>query len=314
MSLIEKIIPVFMAAAFIVSCAAPDYERHRNSTGYKASDITKVVMLGTGTPNATPDRSGPAVAIVVNDTPYLVDCGPGVVRRAAEAAGAGIHALNVENLNHLFVTHLHSDHTAGYPDFLLTPWVLERNQNVEAFGPPGLLAMTENILRAYEQDIQIRINGLERASPVGITVNVHEYEPGKIFEDENVKVFAFPVRHGAWKHAYGFRFETPDRVVLISGDTVPCQSLVDHAKSCDILIHEVYSQSALESRPPAWQKYHKTSHTSAAELAVLAGQVRPKLLVLYHQLFWGKTDAQLLDEICAAYKGHVVSARELDVY
>ena len=87
----------------------------------EASERTRVVLLGTGTPNPDPDRSGPSVAIVVNGTPYVVKCGPGVVRRTAAAQRAGVAALEVTNLKHLFVTHLHSDHTAGYPDLILSP-------------------------------------------------------------------------------------------------------------------------------------------------------------------------------------------------
>lgn len=278
------------------------------------SDITKVVLLGTGTPNAHPERSGSGIAIVVNEVPYIIDCGPGVVRRAVSAWRDGVSGLAVERLNYIFFTHLHSDHTAGYPDFLLTPWVLERKENVEAFGPPGLLSMTDHILKAYEQDIQIRIHGPEHARPEGITVNVHEFKPGIIHEDNNVKVTAFPVKHGAWKHAYGFRFETPDRVIVISGDAVPSQELIDNAMGCDILIHEVYSKVALERRPPQWQAYHKASHTSTVELAEIANQVKPKLLVLYHQLYWGTTDEELVEEIKTIYKGKVVSGKDLDVF
>ncbi|MCK4515192.1 MAG: MBL fold metallo-hydrolase [Spirochaetaceae bacterium] len=83
--------------------------------------MSKIVLLGTGTPNAEPERSGSAIAIVVNDTPYLVDCGPGIVRRAAAAYRSGIDDLKVANLRMLFVTHLHSDHTAGYSDLIFTP-------------------------------------------------------------------------------------------------------------------------------------------------------------------------------------------------
>src|ERR1041384_1627449 len=82
---------------------------------------TQDVMLGTGTPNADPERSGPSVAIVVNDTPYLIDFGPGVVRRAAAAFKAGVQGLEVKNLKRAFITHLHSDHTVGYPDLIFTP-------------------------------------------------------------------------------------------------------------------------------------------------------------------------------------------------
>ena len=118
---------------------------------------TQVVLLGTGNPAADPDRSGPATAIVVNDTPYLVDFGAGVVRRAkAAVADKGITGLEPTNLRVVFVTHLHSDHTVGYPDLILTPWVLGRRVPLEVYGPTGIKAMTANILEAYRADFDTR--------------------------------------------------------------------------------------------------------------------------------------------------------------
>jgi len=90
--------------------------------------VTLVVLLGTGTPRPFPDRSGPATAIVVGDKAYLIDFGPGVVRRAAAAAAGGTPALEPTKLTIAFLTHLHSDHTAGYPDLIFTPWVMGRNE------------------------------------------------------------------------------------------------------------------------------------------------------------------------------------------
>ena len=272
------------------------------------------MLLGTGTPNADPTRSGPALAIVVNGQAYLVDCGPGVVRRAAAAQETGVGALAIKKLTHVFITHLHSDHTLGYPDLILSPWVLGREEPLEAFGPPGLGEMTDHILQAYEQDIRIRLNGLEQANPTGYKVNVHEIAPGPVYRDEHVRVTAFAVRHGSWRHAYGYRFETADRTVVVSGDTVPSDNLVKHAEGCDVLVHEVYSQAGFEKRSPKWQRYHSNFHTSTRELAEIANRVRPKLLVLTHQLFWGTTCEQLLAEIKAHYDGEVRCGCDLDLY
>lgn len=275
---------------------------------------TRLVLLGTGTPNAEPDRSGSALAVVVDGQAYLVDCGPGVVRRAAAAQRAGIDALAAERLTHVFITHLHSDHTLGYPDLIFTPWVLDREVPLEAYGPPGLAEMTKHILKAYEKDIRTRVDGLEPANTTGYRVNVHEIAPGLIYQDQNVRVTAFPVRHGSWRHAFGFRFDTADRSIVVSGDTAPCSSLVEHAQGCDVLVHEVYSQVGFEQRSPEWQRYHAGSHTSTVELAKIAQQVRPKLLVLTHQLFWGSTPEQLLAEISGSYEGEVRCGSDLDVY
>jgi len=276
--------------------------------------VTEIVLLGTGTPNAEPDRSGPAIAIIVNETPYLIDCGPGVVRRANEAFLFVAEGLKVENLKKLFITHLHSDHTAGYPDLILTPWVLGRDQSLEVYGPTGIDEMTEHILAAYQQDIRNRLDGPEPANDFGYRVNTHIIKPGIIYKDSNVTVEAFAVKHGSWKEAYGFVFTTPDKKIVISGDTVPSDTLVIKCDGCDVLIHEVYSAVRFKEREPVWQQYHADSHTSTYELAELAAKARPKLLVLYHQLYWGATDEDLLSEIAERYDGKVVSGQDLDVF
>jgi ribonuclease BN (tRNA processing enzyme) len=278
---------------------------------------TQVVLLGTGNPAANPDRSGPSVAIVVNDTPYIVDFGPGVVRRAAAAARKGITGLTMPKLKTAFATHLHSDHTAGYPDLILTPWVLGRKEPLEVYGPAGLKNMTEHILAAYSEDIDIRTNGLEHGNRTGYKVNAHEIKPGVIYKDENVTVKAFLVHHGSWREAYGYRFETPDKVIVISGDCAPSQSVVENCNGCDVLLHEVYTQVGYDASKEDWRKYVTNFHTSSKELAELATKAKPKLLVLYHQMFFGgakDTEEGLLKEMRQFYGGNVVSAHDLDVY
>src|SRR6202043_3972753 len=111
----------------------------------------------------------------------------------------------------------------------------------------------------------------------------------EIYRDQAVRVTAFAVNHGSWKHAYGYRFEAKDKVIVISGDTTYSPGLIAAAKPCDILVHEVYSQAGLAKRTPDWQKYHAAFHTSGADLGKLAAQVNPKTLVLYHQLPMGQT-------------------------
>lgn len=274
-----------------------------------------MILLGTGTPNADPERSGPAVAIVVGDESYVVDAGPGVVRRAAAAAQRhGLKALEPPNLKRVFITHLHSDHTVGLPDLIFTPWVLERNEPLEVYGPPGVASMTDHLLRAYEQDIHVRLDGTQPSTKDGHTVHAHEITEGEVYRDANVVVKAFKVRHGSWDHAFGFRFEAGDRTIVISGDTTPCDGLIAAARGCDVLVHEVYSDAGFAKRPPEWQKYHAASHTSARQLGEIARQTRPKLLVLYHQLFWGTTEEDLVREVRQYYDGPVVCGKDLDVY
>ena len=277
---------------------------------------TQLVLLGTGTPNPDPDRSGPAVAIVAGGRAYLVDCGPGVVRRATAAARLGLSALAADKLGIVFITHLHSDHTLGLPDLMLTPWVLERRTPLEVYGPPGVTAMTRHILEAYAEDIHVRNSGLEPDKHDGWKVNAHEIRAGEIYRDANVTVTAFEVPHANWPrgHSFGYRFRTADRTIVISGDTRPSDAVVKACNGCDVLVHEVYSADRLRERAAEWQKYHRDAHTSTAELAEIATRARPKLLVLYHQLFWGATDEDLVREVRRGYAGAVVSGRDLDVF
>lgn len=277
---------------------------------------TQLVMLGTGTPNPDPERSGPAVAVVRNGRSYLVDAGPGIVRRAAAAARQHeLAALTPPYLRVLFLTHLHSDHTAGLPDLILTAWVLEREVPLVVYGPPGTRAMVEHLLKAYEADIRNRLDGREPATADGWRVEAHEIAPGVVFDDGNVRVRAFAVPHGDWAVAFGYRFDAADRSIVISGDTRASEAVVAACDGCDLLVHEVYSAERFQYREPVWQRYHANAHTSTDELAILALRARPKALLLYHQLYWGTDDDGLIAELRrAGYAGPLASARDLGIY
>lgn len=275
---------------------------------------TRLVLLGTGTPNAEPERAGSALAVVVDDVPYLVDAGPGIVRRANAAHEAGVEAMEVSRLATVFLTHLHSDHTLGLPDLLYSPWVLGRDVPLRVLGPAGTADMVHHLEEAYRRDVQVRLQGLEPANEMGYRAEVKEVEPGVVYEDQRVRVIAFPVKHGAWDRAFGYRFETRDRVIVISGDTAPTDAVVDHCRGCDVLVHEVYARSGWEGRAPAWQRYHAASHTSGIELGGLAARARPGLLVLTHQLLWGATPEELVAEVRKSFQGRVVYGRDLQVY
>ena len=287
---------------------------------------TRVVLLGTGTPPADPDRSGPATAIVVNDTAYLVDFGAGVVRRAKSAvADRGIDALEPAKLRVAFVTHLHSDHTVGYPDLILTPWVLGRKFPLEVYGPAGIREMTAHIFEAYSADFESRSKEhaenlyIVGSFPEGHKVNAHEVKPGVVYKDANVTVTAFPTKHAL--ESYGYRFDASDRSIVISGDTNPAQATIDACNGCDVLIHEVLTNEWLAKRPD-FQKYAARYHTTTTQLAELAKRARPRLLVLHHaSISWRPVvdsqrsrPEQLLYEITSQYSGHVVVGRDLDVY
>src|SRR5262249_1390220 len=134
----------------------------------------QVVLLGTGTPNPDPDRAGPSVAVIVGEAAYIVDFGPGVVRRADAAFRKGINALEVTTLTTAFATHLHSDHTVGLADLIFTPWTYGRREPLQVFGPRGIKAMAAHIAKAYSEDVAIRLHGGEPSNPTGYRVVAHE--------------------------------------------------------------------------------------------------------------------------------------------
>ena len=278
---------------------------------------TQVVMLGTGTPIPTPNRSGPATAIVVNGKAYIVDFGPGVVRRAAEVSkeyGGPINALNVDQLGIAFLTHLHHDHSAGLPDLVYTSWTHGRENAFELYGPPGTAAMASNVAEAWQEDNRYRLYGVEPATPSGWKINAHEIEEGVVYRDERVTVEALKVKHGTWPNAFAYKFTTPDKVIVISGDAAYDPKLEAMATGADILIHEVVSEAALNQRSEFWQNYHRSNHTTSYELAALASRAKPKQLILYHVLVFGLEDETVLQEVKSRYDGTVILAEDLDIY
>ena len=277
-----------------------------------AASKTLVVLLGTGNPGPDPDRSGPATAIVVNGSAYLVDFGPGVVRRAQAAFNNGIKELQPVRLRVAFVTHLHSDHTVGYSDLIFTPWTIGRRFPLEVYGPKGIKAMTDHILAAYSVDIATRTNpdGNQRTFPEGHNVNAHEIGLGVIYRDSNVTVTAFPTKHAM--ESYGYRFDTPDRSIVISGDTNPTQATIDACRGCDVLIHEAETPAWLATRPETFRRFAAKYHTTTGELAELASKAKPRLLILYH--YNGLSNEELLADMLKHYSKPFVVGRDLDVY
>lgn len=278
-----------------------------NTTGME------VILLGTGTPYPDPAASGPATAVVVGGRVFLFDAGSGVMRRLKAAN------LPINGPEALFITHLHSDHTLGYADLMLTSWVMRRRAPFPVYGPRGLQRMTSHLLAAYSEDIGIRTNGLEHEVAGAYRVDVHEIRQGVVYEKDGVRVTAIAVEHGAWKNAFAYRIDAADRSIVISGDTRPSEALVKAATGADILIHEVYSAARLkpEDRPGGkdWPRYCREYHTSDVELGALASRIRPKLLILDHVIRMGASDEELLAGVLAGgYNGRVVIGKDLEKF
>jgi ribonuclease Z len=274
-----------------------------------ARESTVVVMLGTGTPRPLPDVWGPATAVVVRRRVFLVDAGAGVERRLA-AAG-----LPIDGVTALFVTHLHSDHVLGLADLIFTSWVMGRTRPFPVYGPHGLARMTEHLYAAFSEDIEIRTKGLEHESRGGYRVDVREIGPSVVYDSGGVRVTAFLVNHGEWREAYGYRFDSPGRSIVLSGDTRPSEELVRMAAGVDVLIHEVQPTDSTQHpgnrSDTEWASYVRQYHTTAYQLGELAARARPKLLVVYHNSRRATAD-RILADIRRSFSGPVAIAADLE--
>jgi ribonuclease BN (tRNA processing enzyme) len=278
------------------------------------SDSAVVITLGTGTPVPNPERSGPATAVVVGRRVFLFDAGAGVMRRMA-AAGLPIDGT----LTTAFISHLHSDHTLGLPDLVLTSWVMGRSLPMRLHGPPGLRRMMDHLLAAWAEDTVVRVTGLERGRPGGYRVDARETTGGVVYDSAGVTVTAIRVPHGEWEHAFAYRVDARGRSIVISGDTRPSDALERAGSGVDVLVHEVYPETriATENRPGGelWPRYLREVHTSDVELGKLAAGAKPGLLLLTHVLFMGAGEQEVLDGVRrGGFTGRVAFAKDLTRY
>ena len=227
---------------------------------------TQIVLLGTGDSGPRSRRAGPATAIVVDGRAYLVDVGPGVIRRAAAAHEKGIAALDPVNLTHAFVTQLQFAHTGGYPDLVFTPSLLGRKPPLEVYGPAGIRTLTDHVLAAWNERAQ---------------VNAHEVTPGLVYRDDKITVIAF---------SGGYRLQTADRKIVIAGEASPAQTVVGQCNGCDVLIREVQidavrqlSELATRARPELLI-LHRKGTASEEQLARTIGSVYRGRFIIGHDL------------------------------
>lgn len=307
-----KIIKECLLAVILGSLtAAPLFAAEQD----KASG-TRVYTVGTGTPVPESERAGASVAVVYSDQSFLFDVGSSVSNRLIKLAEDGEKALAPRNIQHLFITHMHSDHTLGFASVALNLWWL-REKQLQVHGPVGTRSLVEHIIKAYGQDTEIRqgtvVGGAGRVTDPTPTVS-EITEPGVVYDDGEVKVEAFLVDHGDIEPAYGYKVTTPDKVTVISGDTTYDERVAAQAKGADYLIHEVYSEAGLQAstdpKRPQRSDYHRHQHASVEQVAKIAEQAQPKLLVLSHILKWSDSVENMQAEMAKHYDGRFVFARD----
>jgi ribonuclease BN (tRNA processing enzyme) len=276
---------------------------------------TQVVMLGTGTPVPDAYRAGPSIAIIHKGEAYLFDVGAGAIQNAAIARYKyDIPSLYPSQICCVFLTHMHSDHTMDYSELAFTLW-WRRRTPISAWGPVGLEQTTNAMFEMMAADTALRASGVQPLqNPDAYKVNVTEIEEGVVFEKDDLTVEAFLVNHGEIKPAYGYRIITDDRTIVISGDTAYNEKVLQMSRGVDLLFHEVISDSGLATTAEFWQKYHRSAHTVASDLGRLASEAQPGLVVLYHALFYGVPESNVVDEVESTYDGKVVLANDLDIF
>lgn len=277
---------------------------------------TRIVLLGTkGGPRVgEAGRSNPATLLVINDVPYLVDCGYGVTKQLITAGVA------LDRLRYIFITHHHSDHNLEFGPLIYNTWITGLPAQIDAYGPPGLTKMAEQFFDYQKFDIDVRIVDEGRTDPRKL-VTTHEIsKPGVVLTNNDVKVSMCVVRHPPIKDSYAYRFDAKDRSVVISGDTAYAPELAEFAKGADVLVHEVMYlpgiEALLKRLPNATRlrEHLMAAHTLPEDVGKIAAQAGVKTLVLTH--FVPGDDASITDEQWSAdvrkhFKGQIVVGKDL---
>ena len=264
------------------------------------------ILLGTGFPRPDGIHAGPSTAIVAGDQWFVVDAGRGATMRIASAN------LDYANLQAVFLTHFHSDHTAGLPDLFNTSWQFGRKARpLELYGPPGVSRLATAMRDFFRDDIHYRRDLLEKHPAAGATITPHVVREGVVYDKGGVRVTAFAVDHRPVEPAFGYRFDCGGRSIVVSGDTRPTPNLVKFAKGADVLVMEAFLPEHFlkrDSREVAERlmRYH-TRAEEAGELAAAAGV---KTLVLTHLIPAGAAET-FRERAAKAFKGKIVVGDDL---
>jgi ribonuclease Z len=250
------------------------------STAWSAPPPMKVTLLGTGSPIPLIDRFGPSTLVEAGGEKLLFDCGRGVPIRLWQ-----LH-LSLSSVSAVFLTHLHSDHVSGLPDFWLTGWLPppwgHRTAPLRIWGPTGTKDLMANLQRAFAWDIEKRQPD-EHLGPEGVSVVVEEIAEGVVYQQHGVKVTAFEVDHGELlKPAFGYRVDYQGVSVVISGDTRPTENLIKFAAGTDVLIHEVAQAPADQLKRSDSARRIVGHHTTPEQAGRIFTRVKPRLAVYSH--------------------------------
>jgi ribonuclease BN (tRNA processing enzyme) len=293
---------------------------------------TRLITLGTRSgPIPTPGRYQSANLLVVNNSLYIIDTGPGVMRRLVDAK------IAFRNIDNIFITHGHNDHTAGLGELLTVSYSYNRTKPVNIYGPPGTVGFVTAQLRALKFDSDIRISDGTRNVPISEIYLGHDVAPGVVFQDANVKVTAIENSHfnfpsgtpgfGNYK-SYSYRFDTPDKSIVFTGDTGPSTAVSDLAKGADLLVSEVSSPEESkevrikdgqwatwsEKERSEFMRHMNDEHLTPAEVGKMAQSAGVKAVVLTHLPATPDPNdeyARFAEQVKTIFSGPVYVAKDL---
>ena len=275
-----------------------------------AGQEIKVTLLGTGSPPPVMNRFGPSILVEAGGGKFLFDAGRGALQRLAQL---GVRWQDVDGL---FLTHLHSDHVVGFPDLWLTGWLVGagRSRPLHVWGPRGTRKMMSHLEQAYEYDIRIRLYD-DRASPDGVVILAEDIGEGVVHEKGGVKITAFDVDHTPIKPAFGYRIDHAGRSVVLSGDTRVSENLIRHAQGVDLLVHEVASPETFQraGAPPERAKSIVAHHVTPEQAGEVFSRTKPKLAVYSHIVLPTATEQDLIPSTRKTYSGPLEVGEDLMV-
>jgi ribonuclease Z len=282
----------------------------------KGEPALKITLLGTGNPRPVPERYGPAILVEAATTPptrILVDAGRGAAERLFTLGGRDL----LGGVDLVLLTHLHSDHVVGLPDVWLTGWLFGRRKPFVLRGPEGSAALMGHLEKAFDFDVRTRRDVDEHVPGTGAVVDARDVPPDVPFEVAGVRVTPFLVDHGPVKPAYGYRIDYAGKSVVLSGDTRYSESVIAHAKGCDVLVHEVMSpeveRRVSAMRDPAVTQRILDHHTTPEDAGRIFTAVKPKLAVYSHIVPSPTTAADLEGPTRKTYTGPLVVGEDLTV-
>ena len=299
---------------------------------------TWLVLLGTrGGPGIDLTRAQTASAVVVDGRPYLVDCGYGALRQLVAAH------VGYQQLDTVFFTHLHDDHTGDLAALLSFQWTNGKTTPTDAYGPFGTANMVQAAVAFFHANVQIRT--VDEGRSVDATRLFHGHDvagaamPVQIFKDDKVTVTAventhFPARALARipDRSFALRFDTKQRSIVFSGDTAYSENLVRLAHDADVLVCEVIDQSVLDQmrrsateaaaagNPNSISRHVAETHSSPADVARMASEAKVRTVVLNHQVPGAAVPGGLafpvtgfIDAVRKGFTGEVIVGEDLMV-